>query len=145
MTSRVRVLVADDHAGMLDALVAVLQADSRFVVAGTATTGDDAYGLAARHPVDVVLLDVHMPGGGPAAAERIATLPNPPVVVAVSAQPGAGIVEEMLRAGAAGYLMKGRMGEAFPDLLLRCLGGEVVLETPSAAGVLRPAPRGVPA
>ena len=134
---RIRVLVADDHPEMLSALVSVLEDDRRFAVVGTATTGTDALRMAADTPVDVALLDVHRPDGGPAAAEAMAALPRPPVVVAISAQAGAGVVEDMLRAGAVGYLTKGRVGDSLPDLLVRCVEGEVVLATPAGAGALR--------
>lgn len=134
---RIRVLIADDHPEMLSALVSVLEDDPRFLVVGTASSGTEAHDLAAKVPVDLVLLDVHMPAGGPAAAEALTTLPYPPVVVAISAQAGQAVVEDMLRAGAVGYLTKGRVGDGLPDLLARCVDGEVVLATPSGAGALR--------
>ncbi|HSE07343.1 MAG TPA: response regulator transcription factor [Nocardioidaceae bacterium] len=134
---RIRVLIADDHPGFTSALVSVLEADPRFIVAATATTGEEALRLAAETPVDVALLDVHMPFGGPAAAEALAALPYPPALVAISAQSGQAVVEEMLRAGAVGYLTKGRVGAVLPDLLARCVEGEVILATPAAAGALR--------
>lgn len=134
---RIRVLIADDHSEMLSALASVLEDDRRFTVVGTATTGADALRLAAETPVDLALLDVHMPDGGPATAEAMTALPRPPAVVAISAQAGAGVVEEMLRAGAVGYLTKGRVGDSLPDLLVRCVEGEVVLATPAGAGALR--------
>jgi len=135
--SRIRTLIADDHPEMLAALVSVLEDDPRFSVVGTAMTGGEAFRFASEVPLDVVLLDVHMPDGGPATAEAMAALPRPPVVVAISAQSGPGTVEEMLRAGAVGYLAKTRVGDALGDLLARCVAGEVVLATPAGAGTLR--------
>ncbi|MGH3332126.1 MAG: response regulator [Nocardioidaceae bacterium] len=134
---RIRVLIADDHPEMLSALVSVLEDDPRFTVAGTAMTGAEAHRIATETKLDVVLLDVHMPGGGHAAAEAMAALPHPPAVVAISAHSGSSVVEEMLRAGAVGYLTKGRVGDTLPDLLVRCVDGEVILATPAAAGALR--------
>ena len=137
MKQRIRVLVADDHEQMLAAIVSVLEDDPRFEVVGTAATGADAHRIAAELPVDVALLDVNMPGSGVVAAELIAALPHAPAVVAISAQSGAWVVEEMLRAGAVGFVTKGRVGDTLPDLLARCADGEVVLATPAAAGALR--------
>ena len=134
---RIRVLVADDHLEMLSALVSVIEDDPRFTVVGTATTGQEAHRLAGEIHPDVVLLDVHMPGGGPAAAEALTDLPVPPVVVAISAEARSGVVEEMVRAGAVGYLTKGHVGDALPDLLARCAAGEVVLASPEATGGVR--------
>lgn len=127
---RLRVLVADDHLEMLGALVSVIEDDPRFLVVATATTGSDAARLVATEAVDLVLLDVNMPGGGTEAVEAIAGRQDPPAVVAVSAESSARRVNEMLAAGAAGYLVKGRLGETLPDLLLRCVEGEITVVTP---------------
>ncbi|HEX8970230.1 response regulator [Oryzihumus sp.] len=135
--SRVRVLIADDHPEMLSALVTAVEADARFVVAATATCGEQATRLAAELPLDLVLIDVRMPGGGPATAMAIARLPRAPVVVAISAEIGVNTVAAMVAAGAVGFLAKGRIGETLPELLARCAHGEVVLATPTGAAALR--------
>ena len=137
MIPRIRVLVADDHRDMLAAIVSVLEDDDRFAVVATAVTADEAVAVARDVVVDVALLDVNMPGNGVAAARAMADLARPPVVVAISAQSGGAVVEEMLRAGAVGYVTKGRVGDSLPDLIARCADGEVVLATPSGAGALR--------
>lgn len=137
MVPRIRVLVADDHRDMLTAIVSVLEDDDRFSVVATAATADEALVLARETVVDVALLDVNMPGNGVTAARALADLPRPPVVVAISAQSGGGVVEEMLRAGAVGYVTKGRVGDGLPDLVARCAEGEVVLATPAGATALR--------
>lgn len=137
MVPRIRVLVADDHDDMLAAIVSVLEEDGRFAVVATASTGDEAVTRARETPVDVALLDVNMPGNSAAAARALAGLPRPPVVVAISAQSGGGVVEEMLRAGAVGYVTKGRVGDGLPGILVRCAEGEVVLATPAGASALR--------
>ena len=135
--SRVRVLIADDHPGMLSALVGAVEADARFVVAATATSGEQAIRIASEVPLDLALIDVRMPGGGPATAIAIATLPHAPAVVAISAETAVSTVAAMVTAGAVGYLAKGRIGEALPELLARCANGEVVLATPTGAAAMR--------
>lgn len=134
---RVSILIADDHPGMVSALVSVLDDDPRLEVLGTVTTGVDAVAFARETPVDLVLLDVHMPSGGVEAAEALTALRHPPVVVAISAQSGPAVVESMVRAGATGYVTKGRVGDMLPDLLLRCADGEVVLASPVAGAAMR--------
>jgi DNA-binding NarL/FixJ family response regulator len=124
---RIRTIVADDHPGMVSALVGALEGDSRFTVVATAVTGFEAERVARRTRPDVVILDMRMPGGGVVAARAITALPRPPVVVAVSAHSSPAAVADMLDAGAAGHLTKGRIGSLLPDLVVRCVDGEVVL------------------
>lgn len=137
-----RVLVADDHPRMLAALVHVIEADGRFTVVAQAADGHEALRLAAELDVDLAVLDVRMPGGGAAAVAAMTALPGAPAVVAVSAEVTLSTVASVVRAGAVGYLAKGQIGEALPDLLARCAGGEVVLATGTAAGALRTLVRG---
>ena len=55
-----RVLLVDDHRGVLDRVSAVLADD--FDVAGLATDGSQAVDLASRVAPDIIVLDVNMPG-----------------------------------------------------------------------------------
>lgn len=133
----IRVLVADDDDDFRSALADVLDADERFSVVGAAVDGDDAVEQASRTAPAVVLLDVRMPAGGPAAAARLRALPEPPVVVAVSAETGSSGIAAMLRAGATGYLAKGALGLRLPDLVARAAAGETVLEVPGGEELLQ--------
>ena len=139
--ARIRVAIADDDAGIRSALADVLAADPRFAVVGAAATGEELCRLVRSVAADVVLLDVRMPGGGADAARALGTCSpvpggRPPAVIAVSAHTGAATVASMLRAGAVGYLAKGRLAR-LPDLVARCAAGEVVLAVPSATEALR--------
>ena len=131
---RLRVVVADDHREMLATLVSVIEDDPRFAVVGAVATGQEAWQMALDGSVDLVLLDVNMPGGGTSAAEALAALPGAPRVVAISAESGSRIVADMLRAGAVGYLTKGHLGDALPELLWRCAQGRVTVFPPEAGG-----------
>ena len=134
--SLVRVLIADDHPQMLAAMVHVVRSDDRFTVVGTATNGDDALRIALELELDVALLEVRIPGGGADLVSAISALPGAPAVVAVSAETSLSTVASMVRAGAVGYLAKGRIGESLPEVLAQCAAGEVVLATGSGAGAL---------
>ncbi len=138
----IRTVVADDDAAFRAAVVDVLEADPRFRVTEAVASGEDIGGIVVRARADVVLLDVRMREGGAVAAHAIhaAAAANGlrvPAVVAVSAQAAPHVVVEMLREGAVGYLVKGRLGSDLPDLLVRCASGEVVLAVPTAAEALR--------
>ena len=130
-----RVVIADDDDAVRDALDEVLEADPRFTVVGLAVTGNELQEVALTTLPDLVLLDVRMPGGGAHAARTLLASPSPPVVIAVSADTGTSTVVAMMRAGAVGYLAKGSLS-ALPDLVARCVDGEVVLAVPSAAEAL---------
>ena len=132
-----RVIVADDDPTFRSAAVEVLEADDRFAVVGEVATGAGLAELVEETDADVVLLDVRMPGGGPAAAQQLTErFGRRVVMVAVSAQVETATVCRMLRAGATGYLPKGRRGASMPDLVARCADGDRVLAVPTGAAAL---------
>ena len=72
MTERPRVLIVDDELGVRESLRAILGKDCDVV---TASSGDEALAIVGRQPVDLVTLDLRMPGlGGIAVLERLKKL-----------------------------------------------------------------------
>lgn len=136
----IRVVVADDDEVFREVLVDTLEADGRFEVVGIAVDAASAVETCREATPDLVLLDVRMPGGGPAAAAGVRALDSARTTrsVALSAQAGAGQVLGMLRSGASGFLGKGNVGADLPDLLVRVARGEVVVATPGADRFLGP-------
>jgi two-component system nitrate/nitrite response regulator NarL len=139
----IRVAVADDDAAFRTAAVGLLEADPRIEVVGAAADGHELLELAQSTEPDVVLIDVRMPGGGVTAAKALAELPGasgrraPILVVALTAETSPDVIETMLRAGAVGYIAKGRIGYALGDLVSRVYDGEVILAAPTAGLALR--------
>lgn len=133
----IRVLVADDEPVVRGALSEVFEADDRFVVVGAVGSGPEAVQTARTAAPDVVLLDERMPGGGVEAAESLREEGVPATVVFLSGRMEPSLVARMLRAGARGVIAKGDVGGALTDLVERCVRGEVILATPSAAEGLR--------
>lgn len=131
-----KVAIADDDATMRLTLAAMLRTDERFEVVGTASTGTELLALVQQHRPQVALVDLRMPAGG---ADLVAALQGgPPVVtLVVSAETAPSTVAAVLRAGARGYLAKGRISHCLPDFVWRSAHGEVILAVPTGAEVLR--------
>ncbi|MFE7118872.1 response regulator transcription factor, partial [Streptomyces sp. NPDC057654] len=67
----IRILVADDHVLLREALCDLLRAEADFEVCGEAGDGEEVLRLAALHRPDAVLLDIEMPRNeDPAATVR---------------------------------------------------------------------------
>lgn len=103
----IRILLADDHPVVRQGLRRILEDSPGLVVAGEAVNGDEAIRLAAELPLDLVLLDVGMPGPGMLEVLRRIREQRPrlPILVlSVHAADQYGL--RALGAGAAGYLTK---------------------------------------
>jgi DNA-binding NarL/FixJ family response regulator len=103
--SRIRVLLADDHALLLGAFERLLSAD--FDVVGQVADGRAAVAAAERLKPDVVVMDMSMPLlNGLDAARQIKKLVPDSKVVFVTMNEDSDLAAEAFRSGASGYLLK---------------------------------------
>lgn len=115
---KVRVLLVDDHRMVRDGLRAILSREERIEVVGEAGDGREAIEAVRRDPPDVVVMDVGLPGMNGIEATRQIREEHPDVaVIALSTYSDRRYVENMLRAGARGYVLK----KAAADELVRAV------------------------
>jgi DNA-binding NarL/FixJ family response regulator len=106
MSAGTRVLIADDHPGILSAVSKYLARRGYDVVA-LAPNGDDAVREIEKHHPEVALVDIRMPGLDGAEVTRRAARVSPETkIIAFSGYGGTVNVMELLDAGAHGFLMK---------------------------------------
>jgi DNA-binding NarL/FixJ family response regulator len=136
----IRVVLVDDHrlvrSGVraeLDAAAGTGQVD----VVGEAGEVDEAVRVITGTRPDVVLLDVHMPGGGGAEVIRSVHESLPAVrFLALSVSDAAEDVIGVVRAGARGYVTKAIDGAALTDAIVRVAAGDAVFGPRLAGFVL---------
>ena len=105
--SQIRVLLADDHATLRDALTVVINNEPDMVVIATAADGDQAVKMTPEMRPDVVVLDVSMPNmnGTTAAAELRQCAPEA-ALVALTRHAETAFVRVALKAGVSAYVLK---------------------------------------
>ncbi len=129
MTARPRVVVADDHPAMLQALVRSLS-DELEVVAAVAD-GNAAVIAVAQHTPDVVVLDIAMPGlNGIAAAARIRDGGSRATLVFVTNLDDPELVESALALGPIGFVLKNRLVADLLPAVRSVFGGHTFLSPP---------------
>jgi DNA-binding NarL/FixJ family response regulator len=134
---QVRVVIADDDPMVRTHLRTILAASEGVEVVDEAQDGAEAVEAVLRYRPDVVLMDLRMPGvDGITATERIATLPQPPVVVVLTTFEADEHVMRALRAGAAGYLFKTTPPEDLVPLVRVAAAGHSVLSRAATRSVL---------
>ncbi|MFF0944947.1 response regulator [Kocuria sp. CPCC 205300] len=133
---RIRVVIADDHARVRAAVRRALETGGCEVCAEGASA-DDAVRLAVEHRPDVALLDIHMPGSGIRAAELISRSLSRTAVVMLTRSDDDEDLFDALRAGAAGYLLKGADPATLPGALRGVLAGEAAMPPALVTRVLQ--------
>ncbi len=111
----VRVLVVDDVAVYLRAMVAVVAETPGFEVVAEASSGEDAMVVATQLRPDLVLMDVHLPGiDGVETTRRLLLGARPPIVLLLSTYDDDAGRQFVIESGATAYVHKAVFG---PDSL----------------------------
>jgi signal transduction histidine kinase len=133
----IRVVIAEDEPAVRDALADLVDSAPDMKVVGVASDADGAIELSLAERPDIALLDVKMPGGGgPRAAREIRAGSPETRVIALSAYDDRSTVVDMLRAGVAGYIVKGVPGTEILESLRRAVRGQGVLSVDITADVI---------
>lgn len=131
-----RVLVADDHPLFRDGLRFTLERAAEIEIVDEASDGREAVRLASQSPYDVVVMDVRMPHLDGIEATRAVVATGARVLVLTMFEDDA-TVFSAVRAGAAGYLVKGADAEQVVSAVTAVADGHAVFGPSLAGRVLR--------
>ncbi|HEY8786139.1 MAG TPA: response regulator transcription factor [Candidatus Limnocylindria bacterium] len=131
-----RVVLVDDHALFRDGVAALLEAWGHTVV-GQAANGAQAIALVDRVVVDLVLMDVRMPGLSGVETTKALKTRNPGVaIVMLTVSEDEDDLFNAIKAGAQGYLQKDLESEQFRIMLGAVERGEAAITPATAARIL---------
>lgn len=137
MNDKIRILLVDDHAMLRKGMALLLGEEADTEVIGEACDGEQAIAQARELKPDVVVMDINMPrlNGIEATRQIVAESPDSKVI-ALSINSGKHFVDDMLSAGAVGYLLK----ESVPEELLlgirAVMGGDMYLSSATTSTVV---------
>lgn len=102
-----KIIIADDHRIVREGLRSLLAGQKGMTIAAEAANGWESVLLAEKHDPDVIIMDISMPELNGIEATRQILAKQPHIkVLALSMHADGRFVERMLKAGAAGYLLK---------------------------------------
>jgi len=136
--TRHRILLVDDHAVVREGIRSLLEAEADLRVVGEVGSAGEALAFVAAEPVDLVTLDLRMPGLAADAAVRELLLRRPALRILiltsffVDAE-----VRAVLAAGAAGYLLKDARREEILTAVRAVLAGDDWIHPPLQGRVLQ--------
>lgn len=140
----IRIILVDDHTMVREALRVVLEQDSGLQVVAEAGDGETALRMAEEWAPDVVVMDVALPGQSGIEITRRLLAKHPDIkVLALSTYLDRRIIQQMLDAGACGYIAKSTAGTELKQGIHSVFEGRKYLCSQAAAlvaGSSRPAP-----
>ena len=131
-----RILLVDDHPLFRKGLRLLLEEQEEFYIIGEAGDGREAIDRVRKHSPDVVIMDINMPEfNGIDATRKIVSEHPSAKVVALSMHAGKRFVEDMLQAGAAGYILKKSVPEDLVNAIRMVIEGGIYL-SPAITGIV---------
>ena len=133
---KLRILLADDHETVREGLKVILNAQPDMEVVAEAADGRSAMAHARELRPDIVIMDVSMPGTGGLEATRALRASKPQTkVLMLTRHRDDGYVQELLRAGASGYVLKQSRAEEVLQAI-RAVANDGTYIDPAVAGQL---------
>jgi DNA-binding NarL/FixJ family response regulator len=135
--SKIRVLIADDHALVREGISALLRFFDDIEVVGEASDGIEAIERARELKPDIILMDIGMPrlGGLEATIELRKTDPDIKIIILTQYEDRE-YISRFLKAGVSGYLLKKAVGSELVSALRTVHKGEFYLFSSLAADVV---------
>jgi len=132
----IKILIADDHTIVRHGLKQIIDAELNMTAVGEARSGNEALELARKTPVDVVVLDISMPGRNGLETLKELKREHPSIaVIVLSMYPKDQYAVRVIKAGAAGYLTKEDAPEELVAAIKKAYRGEKYI-SPEVAGLL---------
>lgn len=132
----IRILLVDDHKMLRDGLRLRLQLEQDFVIVSEAASAAEAYACVEKNAPDVVIMDINLPDeSGVVATQRIhASHPKIKVVVVTSSFDSS-VANDVLLAGARGFLRKEDASDELVRAIRTVIAGKVFLSPDGATAV----------
>ncbi|MCZ2222803.1 MAG: response regulator transcription factor, partial [Chitinophagales bacterium] len=105
----IKILIADDHTIIRNGLKLMLDKNSKFKIVGDVNSGSAAIDFIEKNSnqVDIVLMDIDMPGMNGIEATKILTSKHPHIkVLALTMHKEEKFINDMINAGALSYILK---------------------------------------
>ena len=124
-----RILIADDHATVRQGLKLLIDSQPDMGVVGEAADGDGVLQQAEALKPDIIVMDISMPGMNGLIATRTLKRAQPQVsIVALTRHDDDTYLDELLRAGASGYVLKQSAPMEFLQAIRAVAAGGIYLD-----------------
>ena len=124
----VKILLVDDHNLVTEGIARIINSNKNYSVVSQLTNGLDAIEYVKKNDVQIVIMDINMPGiDGIVATQEIKKIMPGIKIIGLSMLGDYGTIHKMLESGADGYLLKNISGDELFTALEQILDGKTYL------------------
>jgi DNA-binding NarL/FixJ family response regulator len=124
---KVKVVIADDHSLFREGLRKLLESDVSMEIVCEVGDGQGAINIVRKHPPDLILMDINMPGTDGIIATQVIKREFPSTkVIALTICEGEQVLQ-MVKAGVSAYVLKDVVGSDLIQTIHKVMNGEVVI------------------
>jgi DNA-binding NarL/FixJ family response regulator len=137
-SSKIRIVVADDHPIFRDGLCKLLALEEDFEVVAQASDGRQVLDVLQQYEPDILLLDLKMPGlDGLATLQRLQSARNKTRVIVLTASDDKNEFVQAMKLGTSGIVLKQTATELLIKSIRKVHAGEIWLDSHTTAAVIR--------
>jgi DNA-binding NarL/FixJ family response regulator len=137
-TSKIRIVVADDHPIFRDGLCKLLALEQDFEVVAQAQDGREVLDVLRQHEPDILLLDLKMPGlDGLGTLQRLQAAKNKTRVIVLTASDDKNEFVQAMKLGTSGIVLKQTATELLIKSIRKVHAGEIWLDSYTTQAVIR--------
>jgi two-component system response regulator NreC len=139
MMNKIKVMLVDDHQIILDGIKSLLENTPDIQVVATANDGNEALNTLKLLTVDVILMDIDMPGlNGVDATRQINTMFNDVKVIMLTMHSEGAMIKSLIEIGAHGYILKNSTKEELLEAIYKVARGEKYFSPEVTMSLLNP-------
>tara|TARA_R110002049_G_scaffold6548_2_gene41093 strand:+ start:7768 stop:8412 length:645 start_codon:yes stop_codon:yes gene_type:complete len=125
----IQVFIIDDHKMVIEGMQLLLQHENDIKVIGTALSGEEGLEAVANTDVDVILLDINMPGiNGIDTCKELLKIKPQLKIIAISMHKESSLIKLMLSSGAKGYVLKNAGQDEVIEAIKTVYDGKMYLD-----------------
>lgn len=134
---KIKILLADDQEIVREGLKAILALDGQMEIAAEAKDGAEALAACSKHSIDIVLMDIRMPGTDGVEGTRLVRekFPDTKVIILTTFEEDE-YITKALRNGASGYLLKDAGAKDIISAIYAVNAGSVLMHPRVASRVM---------
>ena len=121
-------LIVDDHEIIRSGIKRLVENNPKLNIVADLSSGEEAYQFLQKNKVDLIIMDISMPGkGGIESTNQIKKRFPSIKILMLSMHDNSMIIDKAMKAGASGYILKNDLSDDLLDAIQKVMNNEIII------------------